>query len=44
LTGAIRPLPAGKAEEEFRKLADRLIGEDLVLERASIVAANRALR
>ncbi|RVL86641.1 hypothetical protein CN140_05235 [Sinorhizobium meliloti] len=44
LTGAIKPWPPMKAEEEFRKLAYRLIGEDRVLECASIVAANRALR
>jgi len=44
LTGAIKPWAPMKAEEEFRKLAYRLIGEDLVLERASIVATKRALR
>jgi len=44
LTGAIKAWAPMKAEEQFRKMAYRLIGEDLVLERASIVAANRALR
>lgn len=44
LTGAIKPWAPMKAEEQFRKMAYRLLGEDLVLERASIVAANRALR
>lgn len=43
-TGAIRPWAAMKAEEEFRKMAYRLIGEDRVLEQAGIAAAARALR
>lgn len=44
LTGAIKPWAPMKAEEEFRKLALRLIGEDRILERAAIAAAARALR
>lgn len=44
LTGAIKPWAPMKAEEEFRKLAHRLIGEDRILERAAIAAAARALR
>jgi hypothetical protein len=43
-TGAIRSWGAMKAEEEFRKMAYRLIGEDRVLEQAGIAAAARALR
>lgn len=43
-TGAIRPWAAMKAEEEFRKMAHRLLSEDCVLEQAAIAAAARALR
>ena len=41
-TGAIRPWGAMKAEEEFNKMAIRLLGEDLVFDRAAIAAAARS--
>jgi hypothetical protein len=43
-TGAIRPWPAMKAEEEFHKMALRLIGEDRINSQVAIAAAARARR
>ena len=41
-TGAIRPWGAMKAEEEFNKMAIRLLGEDRVFEQRAIAAAARS--
>lgn len=43
LTGAIKPWPAGKAEEQFMAMARRLIGEERILDRVSLAALRRAL-
>lgn len=38
LTGAIRPWPAGKAEEQFLSMARRLIGDDQIHGRTALAA------
>ena len=43
-TGAIRPWGAAKAEDEFRKMLHRLIGEERVVGQAALAAAARELR
>ncbi len=43
LTGAIRPWPPGKAEEQFMLAARRLIGDDRILGQTSLAALRRAL-
>ncbi|QYA12963.1 hypothetical protein [Rhizobium sp. AB2/73] len=43
-TGAIRPWGAAKAEEEFRKMLTRLIGEERIVSQAALAAAARELR
>lgn len=43
-TGEIKPWKAERAEREFKKLAYLLIGEDLILEQASLSALARQLR
>ncbi|WP_065091611.1 hypothetical protein [Rhizobium leucaenae] len=43
-TGAIRLWGAAKAEEEFRKMLYRLIGEERVVHQSAIAAAARELR
>ena len=43
-TGAIRPWGPAKAEEEFRKMLYRLIGEERVVHQAALAAAARELR
>lgn len=43
-TGAIRPWGEAKAEEEFRKMLYRLIGEERIVSQAALAAAARELR
>lgn len=43
-TGAIRPWGEAKAEEEFRKLLNRFIGEERVVSQAALASAARELR
>lgn len=43
LTGAIKPWPAGKAEEKFIASARILIGDDRVIDQANAAAIRRAL-
>ncbi len=43
-TGAIRPWGAAKAEEEFRKMLNRFIGEERIVSQAALAAAARELR
>ncbi|WP_313194634.1 hypothetical protein [Shinella zoogloeoides] len=43
LTGAIKPWPAGKAEEKFIASARTLIGDDRVVDQANAAALRRAL-
>lgn len=43
LTGAIRPWPAGRAEEQFLSMAHKLITEERVVDQANLAAMRRAL-
>lgn len=43
LTGAIKPWPAGKAEEQFMAMARRLIGEEIIVDQSNLAALRRAL-